>query len=133
MANVKFAYGTNSSLTTSTTGFDDGCIYFNTSNKNIYLRLGSSIYTFKGTDTDTNTDTKVTTATTTSKFYLTGQTASTGTTGSLVFRTNAYVDTSGYLYSGGSKVLTSVPKAGSSTYGGAKIYTSGTTCYIVTT
>lgn len=51
MANVKFAYGTRRDLSTSTSGFDDGCIYFSTSSKNISLRQGSSIYTFNGNDT----------------------------------------------------------------------------------
>lgn len=56
MANLKFARGTTTP-TYSTSGFDDGCIYFNTSNQNIYLRNGTSSSTstveiFKGTDTN---------------------------------------------------------------------------------
>lgn len=47
MANVTFAYGTTTPKLT-TTGFSDGCIYFNTSSKDIYLRQGSNIYTFDG-------------------------------------------------------------------------------------
>lgn len=50
MANVKFAYGTTTP-TTSTSGFDDGCIYFNTNTKKIHLRQGSSVYTFDGNNT----------------------------------------------------------------------------------
>lgn len=53
MANVKFAYGFTTP-TTSTSGFDDGCIYFNVSSKKIYLRQGSSVYMFNGNDTTTN-------------------------------------------------------------------------------
>lgn len=53
MANVKFAYG-SATPTTSTSGFDDGCIYFNTSAKKIYLRQGSSVYEFNGNDTVTS-------------------------------------------------------------------------------
>lgn len=56
MANLKFARGTTTP-TYSTSGFDDGCIYFNTSNQNIYLRNGTSsssstVEVFKGTDTN---------------------------------------------------------------------------------
>lgn len=65
--------------------------------------------TINGTSTDlycqTNTDTKVSTAKTSSVYYLTGQTSSSATTGTLVFRTDAYVDTSGYLYSCGAKTI----------------------------
>lgn len=55
MANLKFARGTTVP-TYSTDGFTDGCLYFNTSNQNIYLRNGTSNYSstvevFKGTDT----------------------------------------------------------------------------------
>ena len=55
MANLKFARGTTVP-TYSTTGFTDGCVYFNTSNQNIYLRNGTSnssstVEVFKGTDT----------------------------------------------------------------------------------
>lgn len=50
MANVKFAYG-STTPTTSTSGFDDGCIYFNTSTNKIHLRQGSSVYTFDGNNT----------------------------------------------------------------------------------
>lgn len=56
MANLKFARGTTTP-TYSTSGFDDGCIYFNTLNQNIYLRNGTSsspstVEIFKGTDTN---------------------------------------------------------------------------------
>lgn len=53
MANVTFAYG-KKTPTTATSGFNDGCIYFNTSSKNIYLRQGSSIYTFNGNNENTD-------------------------------------------------------------------------------
>lgn len=59
MANVKFAKGTTTP-TYSTSGFTDGCIYFNTSTKKIYLRnsstsAASSVITFDGNNTDTKT------------------------------------------------------------------------------
>lgn len=41
MANLKFARGTTTP-TYSTSGFDDGCIYFNTSTQKIYMRNGTS-------------------------------------------------------------------------------------------
>lgn len=50
MANVTFAYGTTTP-TTSTSGFDDGCLYFNTASRKIYFRKGSVVYTFDGNDT----------------------------------------------------------------------------------
>lgn len=56
---------------------------------------------------------KVSTATTTSKYYLTGQTSTSGGTGSLVFRTSSYVGNDGYLYSNGQKVIASVASASS--------------------
>lgn len=49
MANVAFYRGT-SIPTTST--LSDGGIYFNTSNKYIYLNSGGTLHTFKGTDTN---------------------------------------------------------------------------------
>lgn len=53
-----------------------------------------------------NTDTKVTNNTTTSKYYLTGSTSSTNTTGELVKRSTVYVDTDGSVYSNSKKVAT---------------------------
>lgn len=47
MANVKFAKGTTVP-TIYTSGFDDGCIYFNTAERNIYLRDGNLVYVFNG-------------------------------------------------------------------------------------
>ena len=57
------------------------------------------------------TDNKVHTAPTqTSTFYLCGPTSGTTDTGTLLKNTKAYVDASGYVYSGGSKVLTADTK-----------------------
>ena len=102
MANVKFAYGTTTP-STSTSGFDDGCIYFNTSSKSIFLRQGSNVYNF-----DTHA-------------------------------CNGYETE----YVGGLRIASPyqgcdgddlyVPKAAQTQFGVAKIYVSGTTCYIVTT
>lgn len=47
MANVKFAKGTITP-STSTAGFDDGCIYFNLSTCQILLNNGGSVFTFSG-------------------------------------------------------------------------------------
>lgn len=102
MANVKFAYGTKGP-TTSTPGFTDGCIYFNTANKTIYLRLGSNVYNF-----DTHACNGY------ENEYSSG-----------ICIANPYQGCDGdSLY---------VPKAAKTQFGVAKIYVDGTTCYIVTT
>lgn len=49
MTNVTFAKGTTVP-TIYTSGFDDGCIYFNTSDKKIYLRDGNLVSVFNGND-----------------------------------------------------------------------------------
>lgn len=52
MASVTFAYGT-AVPTTSSSGFTNGCLYFNTSKKIIYFRQGSNVYQFNGNNTNT--------------------------------------------------------------------------------
>ena len=44
---VGFAYG-NTIPTTSTSKFTDGTLYFNISNKKLYMRRGSSVHVFDG-------------------------------------------------------------------------------------
>ena len=102
MANVKFAYGTTVP-TTSTSGFTDGCIYFNTAYKTIHLRQGSNVYTF-----DT---------------YGCHGYESAYDSGIAIARPYQGCD--------GDDIY--IPKAAQTQFGVAKIYVSGTTCYIVTT
>ena len=57
---------------------------------------------------DNNTDTKVTTSASSSKLFIIGKTdASKATASAANYNASAYIDASGYLYSGGTKVLTS--------------------------
>lgn len=107
MANLKFARG-STIPTYDTPGFDDGCIYFNTAYKQIYLRNGtsndsSSVVYFQGTDTKNTAGA----STTSSKIYLVGATA-TGANPQTYCNTKTYAY-NGYLYSNSSRVLTGVP------------------------
>lgn len=97
MANVVFYRGT-STPTTST--LSDGGIYFNTSNKNIYLNSGGTLYTFAGTDTKNTAGS----SNTSSKIYLVGATSQ-ATNPQTYSHDTAYVGTDGYLYSGGAKTI----------------------------
>ena len=103
MANVKFAYGT-STPSTSTTGFDDGCIYFHTSAKKIYMRQGSTITTFDGNNTDTIT--KTGSGNTSSKIYLVGATSQSSTGVTTYSHDTAYIGTDGFLYTNSQRAGT---------------------------
>ena len=93
---------------------------------------GDIIGNLTGNATTATTATKVESNTTTSVYYLCGTTnASTNTSGTLVKNTNAFVDTNGCLYSGGSKVLTAGDGDTKNTAGAStttsKIYLVGAT------
>lgn len=110
--------------------FEKGTIYFNPSQKEILLGLGSGstegthYVVFKGTDTDNNTN--VNGGTTTAKRYLLG-TSSTANTSSTNTNANCYMQ-SGALYSNGSQVLTSA-----SAVAGSNINSVGTPSVEVST
>jgi len=110
--------------------FEKGTIYFNPSQKEILLGLGSGstegthYVVFKGTDTDNNTN--VNGGTTTAKRYLLG-TSSTTNTSSTNTNASCYMQ-SGALYSNGSQVLTSA-----SAVAGSNINSVGTPSVTVST
>lgn len=57
---VNFAYGTSQpDITMSDDDFTNGTIYFNTSNKYIYMKQNGAVTTFDGNNTNTCTDVKV--------------------------------------------------------------------------
>lgn len=112
--------------------FEKGTIYFNPSQKEILLGLGSGstegthYVVFKGTDTDNNDNTNVNGGTTTAKRYLLG-TSSTTNTSSTNTNASCYMQ-SGALYSDGARVLTSA-----SAVAGSNINSVGTPSVTVST
>lgn len=127
MANLKFARGTTVP-SYSTSGFDDGCVYFNTSNQRIYLRNGTSnadstVETFIGTDENV----KISNSTDT-KFFLCG-TTDRASTRTLLSNGSAFVGTDNCLYSNGLKCATTADNcrigsnvSGSIVLGSASLY-----------
>lgn len=111
MTNVAFYRGTT---TPTTSNLSDGGIYFNTSNKKIYMNSGGTLYTFDGNNTDTNTDYKASSYNTSSKIYLIGATSQSGSlsTGLQTYsHDTAYVGSDGKLYSGSSEVISKATSA----------------------
>lgn len=72
--------------------------------ENVSFRNASYSGWFCDADADINTDTNVTNNATTLKFYLTGSTSTSNTTGGLVKRSTIYVDTDGHLYDNGNQI-----------------------------
>ena len=130
--------GGNMTGTIVTPGDDSKGIYpatdnygFVGSSTNKFYKMYATTF-FGNLSGNASSATSVRSDTTTSAYYLCGSTnATTNTSGILVKRSNVYVDASGYLYSGGAKVLTAGDGDTKNTVGAttttSKIYLVGVT------